>query len=367
MKFSIQTNTIKNILQTIVKIGGKEVGDVVQDAVQIFVENSYVFFQSNQIDFNVQYKKKISKSEDGEVVLNAQIVSGIIDNVVDGSVDVEKKDSSVFVKSNTSSSEIKIISKDDVLHKNTIKEKKKNFSIEREVFIEGLKSVQHAAAVSIIKPELASVFVYKEDKTLYFAATDSFRLAETRFQIETDEEDFSALIPAKNTNKILRVLESDISQQIHISVDDQHITIFSDDFVLQTYVIEGSFPAYKNIIPKEFNIEFVVLKSDIQNFLKQSRFFSDKLNSTFFSLDKDSLEVSFKNKEVGNTKNIINIANKKGDGEIPVFNHKFITDALQTIKDEKVQFRFADQGPMMVRGASNTIFFEIISPQLISE
>ncbi len=76
--------------------------------------------------------------------------------------------------------------------------------IPAQKFIEGLKAVFYSASPSEIKPEIGSVYIYKDSDMLIFVATDSFRLAEKKVKIKTAGNFDGLLIPFKNITEIIR-------------------------------------------------------------------------------------------------------------------------------------------------------------------
>ena len=152
-----------------------------------------------------------------------------------------------------------------------------SFEIESKKLIEGIKSVYYSSSVSDIKPEISSVFIYTKEDNLVFVATDSFRLAEKKIKIKNIEEITGILIPFKNIPEILRIF-GDVGGNVKVCFNKNQISFSSDGIYLTSRVIDGIFPDYRQIIPKEFKTEVVVLKQDLLNALKLSNIFSDKFN-----------------------------------------------------------------------------------------
>jgi len=63
-----------------------------------------------------------------------------------------------------------------------------------------------------------------------------------------------------------------------VCFNKNQISFSSDGIYLTSRIIDGVFPDYRQIIPKEFKTEAVVLKQDLLNALKLSNIFSDKFN-----------------------------------------------------------------------------------------
>ena len=100
--------------------------------------------------------------------------------------------------------------------------------------------------------------------------------------------------------EIIRILEG-IDEDIEISVDKNQISFSFDGVYLTSRVVDGSFPDYKNLIPKETTTEVIVLKQDFINNLKIANVFSDKFNKITMTVEprNKKFELKTKNSDVG--------------------------------------------------------------------
>jgi DNA polymerase III subunit beta len=236
------------------------------------------------------------------------------------------------------------------------------FTVSAKNFTKGLKSVVYSASVSSIKPELASVYIYPNDGKMTFVATDSFRLAEKKV-LEKKLKDFDPLlIPFRNALEIARILD-DIGGDIDISVSKNQIGFTAGGIYVTSRLVDGSFPDYRQIIPKEFSTEAVVLKQDLLNTLKMSNVFSDKFNQVTFrvapSQKKFTLET--RNADVGENITALDAALSGDDIEV-AFNHRYIVDCFQSIESDSISLSFSGPNkPLIIRGVSDPSFMYLVA------
>ena len=145
-----------------------------------------------------------------------------------------------------------------------------------EVLTNGIQSVVYAASVSDIKPEIASVYLYTEGSDMVFVATDTFRLAEKKYHLQKTIDGFQALIPARNAIEIMKLL-SDVEGDVEVHYTKHQISFFSDSLYCTTRVVDGVYPDYRQILPKEFTTEMKVLKEELVTTLKISDIFSNNI------------------------------------------------------------------------------------------
>ena len=129
-------------------------------------------------------------------------------------------------------------------------------------------------------------------------------------------------------------------------------------------VVDGNFPDYNQIIPKDFKTEAVVLKHDLMQIFKTSSIFSDSSNQVSFRLDpaKKVFEISSTNQSVGETVNFIE-ASIKGEAITINFNLKYIFDCLQSVEVDSLSLGFNGlHKPLIIRGVSDSSFTYLVMP-----
>ena len=139
-------------------------------------------------------------------------------------------------------------------------EEKKEFTFDREELISMLKSVSYAQSVNEERYMLKGVFFQILDGKLSLVATDGRRLAVTNNHVETkDEGEF--ILPSLSVNEIEKL--PDVGNKIKISFTDRQVafelsvekgednTGFQNSIYLISKVVEGKYPNYKQVIPKD--------------------------------------------------------------------------------------------------------------------
>jgi DNA polymerase-3 subunit beta len=228
---------------------------------------------------------------------------------------------------------------------------------------EGIRSVYFCAAVTDIKPEIASIFIYSEENTLCFVATDSFRLAEKKIQIKGISEISKILIPYKNIADILRVLDV-APDTIRITYSRNQIAFFANGLYLTSRLIDGGFPPYQLILPKETLTKVVLLKQELLNTLRLSTIFADKFFQVSFSIpeDKKAITLSSKNSDVGSSISIVSAA-IEGNPIAVDFNLKYFLDVFQALSGDSVTISFTQPNkPIVVQSVSDTSFLYLLMP-----
>jgi len=327
-------------------------------------KNGEVEIKATNLELGITTSFSAEVQKEGEVAVPAQILLATLKaSPQQTKVTLEVVDGSLVVTVAGAKTTIKTVSLDD-FPKIPQPETKTKYSIPKEVLVKGIRSVLYSASTSLIKPELASVYVYHEDGNMVFVATDSFRLAEKKISYKTTEEIPTVIIPIKNTTELVRILETQPDGDLSVFIDDDQYSIQREGLFVTSRIIDGSFPDYKSILPKEVNTEVIVLKEDLLTTLKKAQIFSDKFGQITLHIypSKKTLTLSARNNDVGEVFDSIE-ATLTGDDLDISFNHRYLVDVFQSLSTDSMSLSFAGAGrPLIIKGISDPSFIYLVMP-----
>jgi len=228
----------------------------------------------------------------------------------------------------------------------------------------GLKSVIYSASVSSVRPELGSVYIYSEGNGVVFVATDSFRLAEKQIFPQKNLTIQPTLLPAKNAMELLRVLMESENELCAVESKNGQFSVLSDGNSFVSRIVDGVFPDYKQIIPKESETTATVLKDDLVKALQLASALYEKSNQILISVPEKNKEIiiSVKNAEIGEGTSHVPAAIEGNQFEAS-FNAKYLSDCLGVIPDASISLMFSGAGkPLLIKGAAGRDFRYIVMP-----
>ncbi len=354
MKLELNLKKLKDSISMIDRVAGKHMTLPVLSCILIEVKNNIAMFKATNLDIGIEVSIPVRSTEDGTLAVPATILSSFVSQLAGDDQLVKLDDSSgnLLISSARSKGTIKTQVFEDFPSIPRVVEGKE-FSISAEAFLKGLKSVWYSSSISSVKPELSSVFVYKDQSDLVFVATDSFRLAEKKIKIPSTTNISDILIPYKNIPDIMRILEN-IRSNVTVLINKNLISFTSGDTYLVSRLIDGVFPDYRQIVPKTFNTDVVLLKQDFINALKVSNIFSDKFNQVHLTVDPKgkNFSIQTKNSDVGENSTTVDAA-LTGDSLEINFNYKYIADSFQSIDADSLTLQFSGTNrPMVIRPVS---------------
>jgi DNA polymerase-3 subunit beta len=362
MKLECEVEKIKNGILQVEKITGKNLTLPVLSSILFIASGKSLKLRATNLSLGVEIEIPAKIEKEGIIAISGSVLAGIFSNVFQNeNIQLESSDGNLMIKTKRSRIKLKGQIHDDFPTIPTVDGK--TFEIESKKLIDGIKSVYYSSSVSDIKPEISSVYIYSNDDNLIFVSTDSFRLAEKKIKIKNIEEIPGILIPFKNIPEILRIF-GEVQDVVRICFNKNQISFSSNNIYLTSRIIDGVFPDYRQIIPKEFKVEVVVLKQDLLNALKLSNIFSDKFNqiNLLIKPKEKIFELSSSNNDVGENKTYLDTATK-GEEALLGFNYKYFLDCFQSINTDSISIRLNQSSkPMVISGSSDNSFTYLIMP-----
>ncbi len=361
MKVECVKETVQKAISVAEKINGRNLSLPILSCVLLSVEDKQFKIRATNLDLGVEFVVPAKIIEKGTVAVPGVLLNNYLSGVQSRTITFELIEGTLQISSATGKTKIKVLNHEDFPIIPQVPTDL-TFLLPSADLALGIKAVWYAASPSSIKPELSSVYIYAHDGHLVFVATDSFRLAEKKIPMKINKTFPPLLIPFKNIPEILRCIETIGS--VTIAVTKNQISISADNFYLTSRVVEGLFPDYKQIIPKNAVTEATVLKEDIVNALHLANIFTDKFNQVSFGVHpKNKLfELKSRNAETGESVEKVHASLSGEDLDIN-FNYRYIADAFQSIQSDSVTFAFSGmQKPLIMRGTTDTSFLYLVMP-----
>ncbi len=311
-------------------------------------KDNTLLIRATNLDLGIEIQIPVKVIEEGSVAISGEILAQFLASVPqEKSVELKTEEGVLKVIASRSSASVKTELFEDFPLIPRISEGKE-FTIDSNELFSGFKAVFYSAAVSGIRPELSCVYVYQDNQQLTFVSTDSFRLAEKKVKIKGDFQIDDLLIPSKNVADILRMFDGE-GGVLKVVSDKSQISFQGESLYVVSRVVTGSFPDYKQIIPKEPKTEVTVLKQDFLSILKTAHVFSDSFNRVTFSINpaEKSFEIRTKNNDVGENKNSLT-STLTGEAVELSFNYKNIIDCFQSIPSDSLNLSFNGVGKALV-------------------
>ena len=363
MKFECTTEGLASAVGTAVRFIERRVNLPVLSSVLIVAEKSgRVVLRATNLECGIEITLQAKVASEGTVAVPGSTLSGVVGNIRGKNVTFELSGELLKVEAERMSASLKTVPYEDfpILPRVSAST---SFSIKASELNRAIRNVAYCASASAIKPELQSVVLYAEGGKLVAAATDSFRLAEKIVPLKGGDTVPQLLLPIRNAAELMRLLEG-ANEEVEIYYNEHQISTHIKDMYYTSRLIDGTFPNYRQIVPKSFITEAIALREDLSQSLKSLSVFADKFAQVSLSIEpaKKSIELSSRNPDVGEEVATIR-STISGDAVSMNFNGKYLSDSLQGITGESV--RIHSNGPgkaLLIRDAADDSFYYLAMP-----
>ncbi|MEK9147676.1 MAG: DNA polymerase III subunit beta [Patescibacteria group bacterium] len=375
MKIIILKSNLQKILNIIQKIITKNPKLPILENILIEIENKKIKISATNLELglNIWLKGKIEGS--GKVCIPINLISNIINNSKDERIELNIENLNLIIKSDNYNAIIKGYDYNDfpiIPNLNTIllsiknKEKENILEISTKELKELIFQLENIATISETHPELSGIYLKFKKDEIEAVVTDSIRLGIKKIKIKNNIFiNKNIILPLISFNELIQILNLQEYENVKIIINDNQIVFDFGDIYFVSRLINGNYPNYEQIIPKEFN---VILKLNKQEFINQL-----KLVSLFTSNNNDiKLEILNKENKIklisqiqqGSSNALIN-ADIEGRGlDNIILNYKFILDGLNNIKDKNnIIFKIQNEStPVLIEGLEKDNFVYILMP-----
>lgn len=212
-----------------------------------------------------------------------------------------------------------------------------------------------AAARDDQNPVLNGVLIQLRQKAAVFASTDGYRIAFILGDAQLSQEEVkNYVIPLKAIKEMIKLLETK-DQKSRLTFLPHKIGIETGSVTLVTELVQGSYPAIDNLIPKKADDPITLNREDLISILSQTSIFAQG-KSVYFTFAPGELCISAVSGDIGESKASMTIK-----GPIPhfriAFNPDYLLDILRHSKDEHIELSLSSpQNPGLITDSTNASF-----------
>ncbi|MDO8667988.1 MAG: DNA polymerase III subunit beta [bacterium] len=369
--FSLQEN-LKQGLALVSHVAGKNVNLPILNNVLVRAEEGKIRLIATNLEIGIISTVRGKIETEGSFTVNAKIISDCVGLLANKKIELSQKENDLLVSCENYQAKVKGQSAEEFPLIPEV-DKKNYFSADANAVKNAISQVIFATPSSETRLELSGVLFIFSGNSLIVAATDSYRLAEKKIQIKSNnEEEKKIIVPAKTLQELLRVLSVNLDAEV--DENNKEIKFYiSDNQILFTYgstelvsrLIEGQYPDYQQIIPTTSKTKVIIDRQELIRAVKMASLFSKAgINDVNldFPLGKNQVVVSSVSGQTG--ENINNLEAKvTGDENSIVVNYRYLLEGLSNIEKETVKIELIDGNtPCLLRPEQDDSYLYIIMP-----
>ena len=206
--------------------------------------------------------------------------------------------------------------------------------IDRTIFAVSTEEYRH---------NITGIFFEAEEGKIKMAATDGYRLASIEKPTETEIKlNKGVIIPRRGILEIKKILDNEGS--LLAGITDNSMAFKKGNTVLIIRLIEGEFPSYGQVIPKDNNKLITISREVLASAIRRvSVLSSDKIRGIKFSISKGKMSLYSNNPDLGDALEEIDIKYDGDDMEV-AFNVDYMLDVLNILYTNNINLELKDSG-----------------------
>ena len=303
------------------------------------------------LNLGIQTSFTASVEVSGAITLPARLLGEIVSKLSNDSpitLNLDDSGDQVELNSLAGSYHMRGLSADDFPDLPLV-ESGNSIKVKSSLLVEALKATLFASSSDEAKQLLTGVHLTFDDNSLEAAATDGHRLAVLKLNNhlnqkseDNNEENFSVTLPSRSLREIERLLSLITSEDnVNLFYDRGQVVFLSENQIITSRTLEGTYPNYHQLIPNEFLNTFEFNRREFISALERIAVLADQHNNVVkLTAEKNNklVKINADVQDVGSGSESISSNFESKDFQI-AFNVKYVLDGLKAVDSENIFLR----------------------------
>ncbi len=374
MKFSCSTSALLQLLQLVSRaISGQQALPILGN-ILLQVEGKRCTVSATDLEISIVTSFEAAIENEGSITVPAKAILNFAQYTTDPEVVLETIDGTQIKC--TSKHSKTTLSGELASEYPTIApvENKISFAVNAHNLLEALHLVTFTCARTSLRPVLSGVSVRTEGGKLILVGTDSYRLSE--YVLDTTmQEEISCIIPVKVLEEVKAAISGvkakkpgndekiDEVPHVQVTLSAQQVELQVGNSRFLSRLIEGKFPDYKQIIPKESAVRSVISSHELTTAVRRMHYFAKEVNNNLtFVLAAGDVQIKTPQTPLGKDEASVTAETTGGESKIAL-SSSYLLDFLSHIDDANVELQVVDSmHPAVFKLPNAPQFLHLIMP-----
>jgi DNA polymerase-3 subunit beta len=299
----------------------------------------------------------------GAVLLPGRLLSELARSLGDPTVEIELRESErdVEIRSGGSSFHLRVLPAEDF--PKLPAEGEAPLKIPSAALAETVDLVARAASRDDMRPVLTGVLVNAAGQEMTMVATDSYRLAVKRTELEAAiGGELEANIPARALRELGRLVGGAEVAEVAVSLLPNQAVFRAGGILLNTRLIDGQFPNFRQLLPESYEHDVRLPRPELLDVVRRVSQLAQRNAPLRLSFSRGELKVSASTPDVGDAEEAMPAAFDGEELEIG-FNPEFLRDGIESVAGDEVLLRLISPlRPGLLQPVDNEDFRYLVMP-----
>ncbi|MFZ9596240.1 MAG: DNA polymerase III subunit beta [Bdellovibrionia bacterium] len=368
MIFSIDRSPLLEALQKVESVVEKKNTVPILGNILCILKNQELSLCSTDLEVGIKVSLPVETEVEGKITLSAKHFLEIVKELPEKKLKLAQKENS-WIELVCGKSKFNVVSLPaDQYPSLPSFEDKPYFEAKTEALINMIDRTQFAASTDATRYHINGVYFEKlQNSLMRMTATDGHRLSFVDQEVFLNQPELKTgvIIPRKGLGEFRKFLDEGVAQ-VGLAFERGYLFVRSASSYLFIRLIEGEYPDYRPVIPKNTDQILKMNRQELNSALKRvSLLANEKSRGVKFLIQPDSLVISSSNPDMGEAREELDIEYQGNPIEIG-FNSKYLLENLGVMKAEKIEFHLKDRlSPGLIREVGQQNHTYVIMPMRI--
>lgn len=365
MKIKFTKDNLNKALTVLQKASQNKVHSNIPGSVYLTTKGNQVEMQANDFEIGIQVIVDAEIIEPGTIVVASKYFQDMVRRMPDEEIIITKEAENNIVTITSGSALYRLVTYD--VEEFTLVEqiyKENTINMDTLALKDLIDLTSYAVSTDETRPIFTGVLMEVKDNVVGMVGTDTHRLAVKKVEIdETSKYELNAVVPSRVLTELARLLPVDEPQMVEIIWNKTQIAFVFENVYMVARFLEGKFPDYEKIIPKQFQVQAILNRRELIGAVERVSLVSqgNTYNAIKFDWEKENVTLTSQNIEIGSAKENIP-CELNGEPFTISFNGRYIMDILKHGTGDFVYFNLTQRGPLVIRLTENPNYTYVATP-----
>ncbi|HEY2716563.1 MAG TPA: DNA polymerase III subunit beta [Solirubrobacterales bacterium] len=308
--------------------------------VLLTAEGGKLTLAATDLDLGLETTLEAEVEDGGTALLPGRLLAEVARSLGDPSVQIETREAEhdVEIQSGGSRFHLRVLAAED-FPKLPSPAEQPGLTLPAAALEESIDLVARAASRDDMRPVLTGVFVVASGRELTMVATDSYRLAVKRTELESElGGELEANIPARALRELGRILTAEEAGAAEITLLPNQAVFSAGSITLSTRLIDGQFPNFRQLLPESYEHDVRLPRDEFLEVTRRVSQLAQRNAPLRLSFSPGELTVAAETPDVGDARETMP-ASFEGEPLEIGFNPEFLKEGIESVSGEEVLLR----------------------------
>jgi DNA polymerase III subunit beta len=342
MQFIVSTSVLSKSLKAVSGVLNTNNTLPILDCFLFEIQGSELSITASDMENTVITKVKVESNENGSIAIPARLLSDTLNSFPEQPLTISVDEKSFGIKISTDNGEYKLAGQNAEEYPRIPRlESAAALTIQSDVLINAIGKTIFATGNDDLRPVMSGVFVQFAEDSTTFVATDAHKLVKYRRDDAKSTEAASIILPKKPLN-LLKNLLAGVDSAVNMEFNKVNASFTFSSVTLVCRLIDGKYPNYDAVIPKENPNKLIIDRDALLGALKRVGIYSNKATHQIrLKVSGSDLQISAEDVDFANEARERLMCNYTGSDMEIGFNSKFLMDMVNNLNCDEVMIEMS--------------------------